>query len=256
MPSWWPATWTRRSTQLAAAPTDNAAARALEPAGFVVRDLASRPWSRFDVDTALDLALLRLAARIPGSRRVGSAVAGFLEMAQLPGGRGLEVPFADRIGAVVRDRGAELVVAGRVPAAVLAYLETQTACRVRAFVEERGMRSAPDGAPRSLLAQILEADGPDGLVKRMASLGDAVVLDSRVLMAARSGSPDSARWPPAEERFASDFSDAARVSTDWLAELTAATAAAGIPFLLGGHGLVSDGLRILADAAWPAPDAR
>ena len=29
-----------------------------------------------------------------------------------------------------------------------------------------------------------------------------------------------------------------------------AAAAAPVPFLLGGHALVSDGLRILVDAAW------
>jgi hypothetical protein len=235
---------------LAACPSDNAAVRCLEAAGFASRDLAAGAWARFDVDTPLDLALLRLATRLPSTRRPDPALTGFLEMATLPDGGGLAVPHADAIGAVLRDREAQLVVAGRIPSAAWSYLETESACRVRCFVEERGMRAAPDHAPRSLLADWATRLGPADLVAELARLGDAVILDSRVLMAARAGSSDAAAWPPAEERFASDFGDAARIATPWLAELTAAAAAAPVPFLAGGHALVSDGLRILVDAAW------
>jgi hypothetical protein len=235
---------------LATCPSDNLAPRVLADAGFAVRDLSGSAWSRFDVDTPLDLALLRLASRLPGVRALDPALAGFLEMATLPGGGRLEVPRLAELGEVVRDRDAELVLAGRVPAGTLAWLETETACRVRAFVEERGMRAAPGGTPRSLLADLLADASPAGLVNELARLGDGVVLDSRVLMAARAGSADAAAWPPAEERFASDFGGAARVATPWLAELTRAAAAAPVPVLLGGHGLVSDGIRILVGAAW------
>lgn len=230
--------------------TDNGAVRRLEDAGFASRDLRAAAWSRFDVDTPLDLALLRLATRLPHARPRDGVVAGFLEMATLPGGRRLEVPHLEAIGAVVRDRTGELVLAGRVPAAALAYLETETACRIRAFVEERGMRSARDAPPRSLLAAWTERLGAGDLVRQLASLGDAVILDTRVVMAALAGSSDAAAWPPEEERFASDFADRARVATPWLAELTAAAAEASVPVLLGGHALVSDGLRILVEAAW------
>ncbi len=235
---------------LATCPTDNLAPRVLADAGFAIRDLSGSPWSRFDVDTPLDLALLRLASRLPGVRALDPTLAGFLEMATLPGGGRLEVPRLGELGEVVRDRDAELVLAGRVPASTLAWLETETACRVRAFVEERGMRAAPGGTPRSLLAYLLRDAGPGRLVNELAHLGDGVILDSRVLMAARAGSADAAAWPPAEERFASDFGDAARVSTSWLAELTRAAAEAPVPVLLGGHGLVSDGIRILVGTAW------
>jgi hypothetical protein len=235
---------------LAGADNDNAAVRRLEEAGFVSRDLRSRPWSRFDVDTPLDLALLRLATRLPAVRAVQPSVAGFLEMALLPGGRRLEVGRVADIGAVLRDPGGELVVAGRVPASALAHLETESACRVRAFVEERGMRSARDAPPRSLLADWAERLGPADLVRELTSLGDAVILDTRVVMAARAESSDAAAWPPEEERFASDFGDAQRVATPWLRGLTEEAAAASVPVLLGGHALVSDGLRILVEAAW------
>jgi hypothetical protein len=142
------------------------------------------------------------------------------------------------------------VVTGRVPSAAWSYLETESACRVRCFIEERGMRSAREAVPHSLLADWSQRLGAGDLVRELASLGDAVILDSRVIMAARAGSSEGSSWPSAEERFASDFLDASRVETGWLAELTQAAAESDVPFLLGGHALVSDGLRILVDAAW------
>ena len=112
------------------------------------------------------------------------------------------------------------------------------------------MRSARDAVPHSLLADWMERMGPEELIKELSTLGDAVILDSRVLMASQAGSSDAAAWPPTEERFASDFLDTTPVATPWLKELTEAAAASSVPFLLGGHALVSDGLRILVDAAW------
>jgi hypothetical protein len=232
--------------------SDNGAPRALNEAGWAWRDLGATSWARFDVDTTLDLALLRLATRIDGSRPLDGSVRGFLEMARLPGDRPLEVPNVDEIAAVMRDRSAELVVAGRVPMTTWQALETETACRVRCLVEERGMRSAPGTgqAPRSILAALMARSSPTDLVAELARLGDAVVLDTRVLMAAVSGSAHAGDWPPEEERFASDFADASRVATPWLRELVEAAEDAPVPFLLGGHALVSDGLRLIVAAAW------
>ncbi|MGH2456346.1 MAG: hypothetical protein ACRDHD_08830, partial [Candidatus Limnocylindria bacterium] len=103
--------------------TDNAAVRCLEAAGFTWRDPGAGAgggagggaglWSRFDVDTPLDLALLRLACRLPGVRPLDPSVLGFLETATLPGGRRLEVRGLAGLGEVLRSRDAQLVVAGR-----------------------------------------------------------------------------------------------------------------------------------------------
>jgi hypothetical protein len=242
----------RALSALAECTTDNAAPRSLNDAGFEWRDLGSAPWARFDVDTTLDLALLRLATRLESTRPLDAATRGFLETARLPGGGSLEVPHLERIGALIRDRTAELVVAGRLPATTWQELETEAACRVRAIVEERGMRSARDSErpPRSILAAFQARTSPSELVTELARLGDGVVLDTRVLMAAVAESSDAADWPPEEERFASDFGDHARVATRWLHELTAAAADASVPFVFGGHALVSDGLRLIVAAAW------
>lgn len=236
--------------RLALCPADNTAVRCLESVGFRARDLGDHAWSRFDVDTPLDLALLRTAAALPETRRIDPAVSAFLEMVRLPGGRSLSVPGLAEIGAVLRDRAAQLVVAGRVPGALVRLLETETACRVRWFIEERGMRSARDARPRSLLARWIEERGAGSLVTELAALGDALILDTRVLMAALAGTPEADRWPAAEERYAADFGDIARVRTPWLRELAEAASGAGVPVLTGGHTLVSDGLRILVAAAW------
>lgn len=232
--------------------TDNAAPRRLNEAGFEWRDLGGARWARFDVDTSLDLALLRLATRLPGTRVLEGTVRGFLEMARLPGGGSLEVPHLERVGEVMRDRSGELLVAGRVPAATWQELETETACRVRCLVEERGMRSArgTGGRPRSVLAALLARSSPADLIGELAALGDAVVLDTRVLMASIAGSAEASAWPPEEERFASDFGDWRRVETPWLRELTEAATRSSVPFLFGGHALVSDGLRLIVAAAW------
>jgi len=241
----------RALDRLEACSSDNAAVRCLESAGFRSRDLADLAWSRFDVDTPLDLALLRLSTRLRANRKLDPTVAGYLEMARLPGDRELLVPQLERIAAVIRDPARQLVVAGRVPSSVLRELETEAACRVRAFVEERGMRSARGSdPPRSILARWVEERGAASLVAELATLGDAVVLDTRVVMAALVGSAESDAWPPQEERFASDFADTRPIQTPWLHELVEAARESPIPFLFGGHSLVSDGIRLVLAAAW------
>ncbi|MDQ3880404.1 MAG: hypothetical protein M3295_04955 [Chloroflexota bacterium] len=216
------------------APSDNAAGQRLADAGYAVSDLANRPFATADVDTPHDLALVSRTRPFDGVAPPA-------------------IPRLDDIGRVVRDRRAELVVAGRVSSATARYLETETACRVRLFVEERGMRAGPR-EPRSLLAAWLSRHGAASLVEQLAALGDAVVLDTRVLMGAIGGSSDAAAWPPAEERFASDFLDASPVTTPWLRELTEAAADSSTPVMLGAHLLVNDGLRILVQQAWAAAE--
>jgi hypothetical protein len=241
----------RALDRLEACPSDNGAVRCLESGGFRSRDLADVPWSRFDVDTPLDLALLRLATHLPGTRPLEAAIAGYLEMARPPRDAELRVPELERIGRVIRDPTRQLVVAGRIPSSVLRELETEAACRVRAFVEERGMRSARGaGPPRSILARWVQEQGAAALVAELEALGDAVILDTRVVMAALGGSSESDAWPPREERFASDFADPAPIQTPWLRELVEAARASRVPFLFGGHSLVSDGIRLIVAAAW------
>ena len=219
-------------------PGDNALPRWLEErAGWSVADLRGRWRLGVDLDSPLDVELTR-PGRLPTD--VGASI-------------------RDRLAAVARvaaDRRAELVVAGRTSAGTLGWLERNTACRVRTLVEERGLRASArlaraDGheprrtarPPRSVLGLLLDRDGPESFGAGLAELGDAAVVDTRVLLAHRSGVDESA-WPSPEDRFASDLLLAERVHDPWLRALTRAAAEAPIPVLLGGHTLVGPGLRV------------
>jgi hypothetical protein len=242
-------------------PGDNALPRWLtEVGGVEVADLRSRWRLAVDLDSPLDVVLV--AGYRARTRGTG------LARGRGPGLDGDPAePAFDRVRAavdgvrgVLADSRGELVLAGRTSAATLGWLETHVRCRVRGLVEERGLRAStrlalghrsgsPMGAsrpPRSVLGMLLDRDGPAALGERLAELGDAALVDSRVLMAHRFGA-DEAGWPAAGSRFASDLLDADAVADPWLAELTAAAANGRLPIVLGGHTLVGPGVRLIAD---------
>jgi hypothetical protein len=213
-------------------PSDNALPRWLEEiAGYEVRDLSRRWRLSIDLDSPLDLVLLQ-APDDPSHVAVRERL--------------------DRIAAVANDRRAELLIAGRTSATTMRWLEQRIPARVRTLAEERGLRAAsplaldgdgPRRPPRSVLGLLLDRDGPAALGSILAELADAALVDSRVLLAHRHGA-DEARWPPAEDRFASDLLLAERVGDPWLRALTESARSAPIPVVLGGHTLVGPGVRL------------
>ncbi len=216
-------------------PTDNALPRWLrESAGYEVADLP-RPRLAMDLDSPMDAML------------VASALTGRLEA---PAGvdTGDAVDRIDRIRRVAADPHRQLMVAGRTSAATLRWLEQGTASRTRALIEERGLRaiglSEGQARPRSALGLLLDDRGPGALAGIVAELGDAALIDSRVLLAHRLGADESG-WPSAEDRFASDLLLVEQVGDPWLRALTASARDSAIPVLLGGHSLVGPGLRLL-----------
>jgi hypothetical protein len=221
-------------------PGDNALPRWLdEVAGYQVDDLRRRTRLAMDLDSPLDVALIGASWR---AASVADAI--MFELVD------------DRLAAlrsVAGDKRAELLVAGRTSAGTLRWLERSTASRVRALVEERGLRASAVEAlgpssggqrrPRSVLGLVLDERGPDALGAAAAELGDGAFIDSRVLLAHRLGADESA-WPPAEDRFASDLLLVDRIGDPWLRALTAAARDATIPIVLGGHSLVGPGIRL------------
>ena len=204
-----------------------------DAAGINVDDLRRRWRLGVDIDGPLDVVLL-------GGRWVRHVASG---------DRALAEARLVAVRAIAADPRAELLVAGRTSAASLAWLERSTAARTRALVEERGLRTstADQRSPASVLGLLLDRDGPGSLGAHLARLGDAALIDSRVLLAHRLG-PDEAAWPTAEDRFASDLLFPGRIADPWLRELTAAAANAPIPVVLGGHTLVGPGLRLAVRA--------
>ena len=227
-------------------PADNALPRWLAEAGYEVTDLRGRWRLAVDVDGPLELVLLG------DQGRLGTDL------------RPLQARIA-RFRAVAADPHAELLVSGRTSPATLAWLEWAAAARVRAFVEERGLRAASrlaqetrrvDGEPgdgpvgrharppASVLGALLDRDGPASLGEHLANLADAAIIDTRVLLAHRLG-PDEAAWPSPEDRYASDLLLTDGIADPWLHVLTASATGAPIPILLGGHSLVGPGVRLL-----------
>lgn len=220
-------------------PSDNALPRWLEEvAGVPVEEVRSRWRLAFDLDSPLDLLVAGLAT---------------------PPDAAVAIDRLERVAEVLRDRRAEVLVAGRTSASALRLLERKAASRTRALVEERGLRAssrlalrAEDAgrpgrsvrAPASVLAMLLDDRGPGALEAIAARLADAAVVDSRVLLAARLGA-DERGWPRAEDRYASDLLLPDRIDDPWLRELTNAARDAPIPILLGGHSLVGPGIRLL-----------
>lgn len=215
-------------------PGDNALPRWLaEHAGYAVADLRRRWRLGIDVDGPIDLVLI-----------------GTDEAAKAADALGIDLgPVSIRksaIRAVAVDRRAELLVAGRTSAATIAWLEANTASRTRALIEERGLRTSVPGqrSPASVLGALLDRDGPASLGAHLATLADAALVDTRVLLAHRLG-PDERAWPRAEDRFASDLLLADPIQDPWLRDLTASATEAPIPILLGGHTLVGPGVRLI-----------
>jgi hypothetical protein len=91
---------------------------------------------------------------------------------------------------------------------------------------------------------VLDDRGPGALGTVLAELGEAAVIDTRVLLAHRLGA-DEGRWPTPEDRYASDLLLPDRIRDPWLRSLTAAARDATIPVLVGGHSLIGPGLRLL-----------
>ncbi len=220
---------------------DNVLARRLrDEAGCAVTVLPRTVRTAFDLDTPADLAVLALSEATPEAIREALPPEGSLPLA----------PYR-ALMPLLCDPDAEILVAGRVASATWGHLERETACRVRIVSEERGLASAPEGHPaRSLVGRLLEELGMERFAGELASMADAVVLDTRVLLA-HAGSRASR-----EDRFQSDLLAAGQVTDPWLRNLTAALAAAEVPVLAGGHSLLSGGLMALADQAWLENDRR
>lgn len=217
---------------------DNAVPRWLETvAGAGVAELPDRARLGLDIDSPLDLELLR---RHPGCPPA------LVKLARSMAHRlGRVAQAFDELAVIARDPRRELLVAGRLSAATIQDLEQRTACRVRALVEERGLRSSAVGQrpPASVLGLLLDREGPSEIGMLVGKLADGAIIDTRVLLAHRHGA-DEATWPSPEDRFASDLLLADRVRDPWLQQLTLHAWAHQVPIALGGHSLIGPGLGL------------
>lgn len=213
---------------------DNGIAWALaNEANWPVESMPSSAAARFDLDTPVDLLI---AGRHPG---IGPSLRRYLD------GLGWEAPQLDGVLAEMAREGGSLMIAGRVSEAAWAALARATRCWVRVFAEERGMRASgrqAQGIVRSLLADHLEQVGIEGFFDELAGLANGVLLDSRVILAARG------LWPSKHDRFSSDLHRWEEIEEPFLRRFTRAAAEAQIPVVLGGHSIVAGGLMALVES--------
>jgi hypothetical protein len=90
----------------------------------------------------------------------------------------------------------------------------------------------------------MDAVGLDRTFETLATMAQAIFLDSRVVFAHRG------LWPTAADRFHSDLRQPVRISDAFVRALTEAAMAAPVPVIMGGHSLVSGGMYALVEAAW------
>ncbi len=210
-------------------------------AGLESRPLPRSSATQFNIDSPGDLAILRLAGG------AGPRLSRFLD--------DFEADLAPhrRLLLSVVDPEAEVLLAGRVGSQVWSYMERETACRVRVYSEERGMRAAgrdASGDARSLLAFHLRDAGPRRFFAELGELADVACIDTRPIMAHLCVTASRA------DRFWSDLGCPERIQDSFLREFTYAAQEAPIPVLLGGHSLVAGGLMLLTEAAWREDDVR
>jgi hypothetical protein len=215
--------------------SDNALGWVLKTeAGVAVRSLPASAATRLDIDTPADLLLLGLHPACPPHLRRFLDSQPHDSRAWVAAGRRLFTP------------GGQAAIIGRVSSAVWAYVEAHTQSWIRVLSEERGMSASgrqAAGRVRSLVGTLIGQLGARGFFAELSTAVEAVLFDTRVVLAHHR------LWPSPADRYASDLGLADEIEDDFLRELTAAAVAAPIPVVLGGHGVVSGDLYGLVEAA-------
>jgi hypothetical protein len=210
-----------------------------DEAGLENRSFARTMANQFDLDTPGDLAILAYAGG------AGPNLQGLIDAEDIDTNR------LERASRLFTDRDAEVVVAGRVGTQTWQYLESETACRVRMFAEERGLQAAGrdvDGRARSLLGFHLQSVGLQRFFEELAQLGQAAFIDTRPLFAHMGLKPSR------PDRFLSDAMQPRGIADAWVRDFTAGACEAPIPVVLGGSSLVGSGVQLLSEAAWRRHD--
>ena len=213
---------------------DNSLAWLLQESGeYDVRVLSGvRPATSMDLDTPSDLALI---ARHP------DLMPNLREIVFDPR---LKLIPVDELIKAASGEGNTLALIGRVSPLAWQALNKVARCWTRVMAEERGMVASgrvENGEVQSVLSPWLKARGFAGFFADLGNLADAVIFDSRVLMAAEGIHPDAA------DRFASDLYWLDSIRDPWLRDFTQAAAEAPVPVILGGHSVVAGGLYALAE---------
>jgi hypothetical protein len=187
--------------------------------------------SQFDLDTPIDLLLLKKAGR------GGSQLHEFLNR------QSFDHPSLPQVIEFLTERSALVYLVGRVSPATWQAFEQQVACRTAGMIEGRGMKAYADRQP-AVLSSLFRERGFGDFFGALENSADAAIIDSRPLLA-RNG-----MLPSPHERFSSDLFRVSELEDPVWIEFTRQALDCSIPILLGGHSLVSGGLYLLSEICW------
>ncbi len=211
----------------------------VQEANLVNQSLPRTVANQFDIDTPCDLAIVACAGG------AGPRLSSYLSRADL------DTSTLEKASSFFTDSDAEVLVAGRLGSQVWQYLESETACRVRVYSEERGMQAAgrdASGEARTLLGYHLRAVGPQRFFRELSEMAQAAFIDTRPLFT------HMGLQPSRPDRFRSDALEPDGIVDPWLREFTLAAREAPVPVVLGGSSLVTSGIQLLSEAAWRRHD--
>lgn len=211
--------------------TDNGLGFLLADSGVDCFSLPRSLASQFDLDTPIDLLLLKMAGR-SGSR-----------LHELLAGLSFDHPSLAQITELLVERTALVYLVGRVNPATWQAFEQQVACRTAGMIEGRGMKAYADRKP-SILSNLFGERGFSDFFAALENSADAAIIDSRPLLA-RNG-----HLPSPHERFSSDLFRVSELEDPLWREFTRQALDCSIPILLGGHSLASGGLYLLSEICW------
>ncbi len=210
---------------------DNGLGFLLSDAGVPCYALPRTLETQFDLDTPVDVLLVKAADR--GGERLRSHLASL----------DLDHPTLAPVAETLVERSALVYLVGRVSPATWHAFETQVACRTAGIIEGRSMKAY--GHTRvPMLNRAFRDRGFQELFGWLEQAADAAIIDSRPLLV-RDGV-----LPAPRERFCSDLFRVSALRDPRWVDFTRCAMECGIPILLGGHSLVSGGLSLLSDICW------
>jgi len=191
--------------------------------------------TRFDIDTPADLMILKVhPPRSPHLSEILSSLS-------------IDVSPVYQLMDVLVRREASVMVMGRVTPEAALFFDKETACHLRFYIEERGLKARKErgnGETWSLAGLCLERIGALAFFETLSAHLEGVILDSRVLF------HHLELQPLRRDRFFSDLLRPGEITDPSVRRFTEEALESPIPILLGGHTLVSGGLYALAESAW------
>lgn len=195
---------------------------------------------QFDLDTPAELLVLASHPDVGFYTKSAIAKTNF------------DVSVCNQIKQVLCDPQADLVVFGRVSSQIFRLLDELTACRIRLYSEERGLKSLgrdKRGEVKSLIAEAVRVIGYNEFFSFLAQICRGAVLDTRIMFS-------HFNWDVSQsDRFYSDLGKVDKIIHPGLREFTQAACHASIPVMFGGHSLVTGGLWALIEASYLEDEA-